>query len=504
MEDKSDARPIRILIVEDEILVAADIQNMVESLGYEVAGRATTGEDALAKVAADDPDLVFMDIRLQGRLDGVEAAGRIRSSFHKPVIFLTALSDDRTIQRAKMTEPFGYLFKPFDARELRAVVEMTIHKHRLEAALLTSETRFRELFNHMTSAVAIYVAADGGADFFFKDFNPAGERMELIRREALIGRSVLEVFPGIREFGLFDVFQRVWRTGVPEHFPVTLYRDARIGGWRQNYVAKLPSGEIVVVYDDVTEKKRAEEDMLRSREELRRLALHLETARENERTRIAQELHDEFGQALTAVKMDLTWLAQRIAPDETLLRDKMLSTSGLVDGLIGMVQRISMDLRPGLLDDLGLVPALRWQAEDFQERMGIPVTFFSALDRIALDDRSAVAVYRIFQEALTNVARHAHATAVAARIEREGDGLRITISDDGQGIPDGALTDPNSLGLIGMRERAATLQGSLEIQAGESGRGLPPPRPPASAGAGRVSSRGTRIVLRVPPQRQDP
>ena len=485
MESPSDARPIRILIVEDEILVAADIQNMVESLGYVVAGRATTGEEALAKVAAVDPDLIFMDIRLQGPMDGVEAAGRIRESFRKPVIFLTALSDERTIQRAKMTEPFGYLFKPFDARKLRAVVEMTIHRHRLEAALLASETRFRELFNHMTSAVAIYEAVGGGADFLFRDFNPAGERTERIRREDLIGRSVLEVFPGVREFGLFDVFQRVWRTGVPEHFPVALYRDARVQGWRENYVAKLPSGEIVAVYDDVTEKRRAEEEMIRSREELRRLALHLETARENERTRIAQELHDEFGQALTVIKMDLAWLAQRLAPGKAPLQDKMRSTSGLVDERIGMVQRISMDLRPGLLDDLGLVPALRWQAEDFQERMGIPVAFFSAMDAIALDQRSAAAVYRIFQEALTNVARHAAATSVTARIEPEGDGFQMTIADNGRGIPDGALTDPNSLGLIGMRERAAALRGSLEIQPGESGT-------------------GTRIVLRVPPQRRDP
>ena len=489
MEDQSDARPIRILIVEDEILVAADIQNMVESQGYEVAGRATTGEEALAKVASADPDLVFMDIRLPGGLDGVEAAGRIRSSFRKPVIFLTALSDDRTIQRAKMTEPFGYLFKPFDARELRVAVEMTVHKHRLEAALLASETRFRELFNNMTSAVAIYESTDGGADFLFRDFNPAGEKTEQIRREALIGRSILEAFPGIREFGLFDVLQRVWRTGVPEHFPVAFYRDARIQGWRENYIAKLPSGEIVAIYDDVTEKRRAEDDMVRSREELRRLALHLETARENERTRIAQELHDDLGQALAAIKMDIAWLARRIAPGEAPLQDKLRSASGLIDGLIGMVQRISMDLRPGLLDDLGLVPALRWQAEDFQARMGIPVTFSSALDGIALDPGSAAAVYRIFQEALTNIARHAHATTVSAKIEPEGEGFRMTISDDGRGIPDGALIDPNSLGLIGMRERAAALRGSLEIQSGESG---------------RASSRGTRIVLRVPPQRQDP
>jgi len=114
------------------------------------------------------------------------------------------------------------------------------------------------LFDNVSSGVAIYQARDDGKDFVFTDFNRAAEEIEQVKKEDLIGRSVLEVFPGVKDFGLFEVFQRVWRAGVPEHHPVSIYRDRRIAGWRENYVYKLPSGEVVAVYDDVTKSKRSE------------------------------------------------------------------------------------------------------------------------------------------------------------------------------------------------------------------------------------------------------
>ena len=126
-------------------------------------------------------------------------------------------------------------------------------------ALQQSEERFRELFDNMSSGVAVYEAKDDGNDFIFKDFNRGGEGIDNIKKGDLIGKSVLEVFPGLREFGLFDVFQRVWKTGKPEHHPISQYKDDRIVGWRENYVYKLPSGEVVAVYDNVTERKQAEE-----------------------------------------------------------------------------------------------------------------------------------------------------------------------------------------------------------------------------------------------------
>src|SRR4030043_342493 len=128
----------------------------------------------------------------------------------------------------------------------------------LEDRLKEYQARYKTLFDHVSSGVAIYEAANDGEDFIFVDFNPAAEEIEQIKKEELIGKSVVEVFPGVKEFGLFDVFQRVYKTGIPEHHPVSVYKDERIAGWRENYVFKLPSGFIVAIYDDVSVKKRTE------------------------------------------------------------------------------------------------------------------------------------------------------------------------------------------------------------------------------------------------------
>jgi PAS domain S-box-containing protein len=153
------------------------------------------------------------------------------------------------------------------------IFEEIAERKRAEDALKWSEARYRELASHISSGVAVYEAAADGEDFIFRDFNLAAERMEGMGRDQVLGRGVLEVFPGVKEFGIFAVFQRVWKTGVAEHHPVSFYQDGRICGWRENYVYRLPSGEIVAVYDDVTQRKQAEEAVRTLNEELEQRVL---------------------------------------------------------------------------------------------------------------------------------------------------------------------------------------------------------------------------------------
>lgn len=151
-----------------------------------------------------------------------------------------------------------------------SVVWSETERKRSEEELLNSEQRFRELFENMSSGVAVYEAVDEARDFMFLAFNAAGERIEQIPREQVLGRRVTEVFPGVVDLGLLDILRRVWRTGQPETHPAAEYRDGRLAGWRENRVYKLPSGEIVAVYDDVTEQKKAEKKLTDQLGELRR------------------------------------------------------------------------------------------------------------------------------------------------------------------------------------------------------------------------------------------
>ncbi len=206
-------------------------------------------------------------------------------------------------------------------------------------------------------------------------------------------------------------------------------------------------------------------------DQLRALSGRIEAAREEERAGIAREIHDELGQSLTALKLDLAWIARRLGKEEldrAALEARIAAMLPMIDGVIDQVRRISSELRPGVLDDLGLYAAIEWQAQAFEDRTGIPCVVQANGAGPEPTRAAATVAFRIFQEALTNVARHASASHVDVAVESGEVGLRLTVVDDGTGIGDGALNDPRSLGLLGMRERARRLGGTAIVRSHET------------------------------------
>lgn len=205
------------------------------------------------------------------------------------------------------------------------------------------------------------------------------------------------------------------------------------------------------------------ENLRSSRERFRALAAYLQSARENERSLIAREIHDELGSVLTGLKIDLSWLAARLPADQMAMLEKTRAMSKLVGSIIQSVRRISTELRPGMLDDLGLVSTIEWQTQEFQGRTGICCQFTSTLGDRKLDRELATAVFRIFQETLTNVVRHANATRVNIALKVKANGLILTVRDNGKGITEREIAARKSLGILGMRERALLLGGEVTI-----------------------------------------
>jgi signal transduction histidine kinase len=258
----------------------------------------------------------------------------------------------------------------------------------------------------------------------------------------------------------------------------TRNRDRQINHiWAERIALKGQDCLLDIVWD-VTEWRANEEALRRSREELRDLAARLQTVREEERTRIARELHDELGQALTGLKMDLSWVRGRLTQKQNDLSDRLSTLCNRVDGTVDAVRRLATELRPGVLDLLGLVAAIEWQTQEFGKRTGIDTTLELHSDHSPVDDIRATTVFRILQEALTNVARHAEASRTRISFTQTREELLLEVSDNGRGITGEQLAGRRSLGLVGIRERAIGCGGELAI------RGLP--------------GQGTTVKVRIP------
>jgi PAS domain S-box-containing protein len=235
---------------------------------------------------------------------------------------------------------------------------------------------------------------------------------------------------------------------------------------------RLADGKSVTMFKDITQRRLAEKELRNSREELRTLTAHIQSVRERERTRIAREIHDELGQALTCIKIDLSELNEEYGAGEVMGERFLSKTQSLlefVDSTMDVVRRIAADLRPSVLDDLGLVPAVQWLLQDFRKRTGIRCEL-TAPESIVIDRDIATEAFRILQESLTNVARHAEASKVEMTLRKKREKLMLKVKDNGKGMEESKITNPKSFGILGMRERVLLFGGKVDI-AGRPGLG---------------------------------
>ncbi len=332
-----------------------------------------------------------------------------------------------------------------------------------------AETRIRRnlaLFEAVVEGTADFVFVKDREGRFLLSNSGFAQEFGLSKQE-LIGKTDFALADRERAMEFRAVDQEIMQTGESRNFE----HAVDWGHGRKIYLTtKTPWRDadgsvlgVIGVSRDITERNERENALARSHRELRDLASRLQMIREEERGAMAREIHDELGQALTALKMDLVWILERLPESAATLRRRGATMVSLIDGTVEAVQRLSSRLRPPLLDDLGVGAAIEWQAQEFASRSGIPCALHLEPIDDVLGEPESTALFRIFQEALTNVARHAHARHLEVTLRQLDEEIVLTVRDDGQGIHPAAVESPDSLGLIGMRERAENFGGTIAV-----------------------------------------
>lgn len=362
-----------------------------------------------------------------------------------------------------------------ESKHIGAVVTfLDITERKLaDESLRLSEERFAKAFQASPEAITIFRHRDG----VLLEVNERWQSVYGYSRDEAVGHTSLGL-------NLIKPEDRARLRGLLEkqHSVREFEVDLRT---KQNEIRhiSLAAEQIVInnelcnifLHRDITERKQVEEKLVLSTEQLRALSARLQSAREEEGTRIAREIHDELGSLLASLRWDLEGLATGFSESGKRLpvpevRKKIADMLGLTDKTIGIVRRIASDLRPSVLDVLGLVEAIQWQAREFQDRTGILVYCDCPSDNVHLNQEQSTAVFRIFQESLTNTLRHAQATRVDVTMVEGIDALTLTIRDNGRGITEKEKSGQSSIGIVGMRERAHLIGGELDI-AGAEGEG---------------------------------
>ncbi|WP_374571150.1 PAS domain S-box protein [Phenylobacterium sp.] len=434
--------------------------------------------DAVAAAYTTDADAVLLDLHLPDGA-GVDCVNAIRLvDDHVPIVVLTGLDNDEVALECIAAGAQDYISK----QEARST---NLNRAIGYAIARVGERRNRALAEtlHQQLAAIVEASSDGivscSVEGVIESWNRGAETIFGYSRDEAVGRHVSQVIRPLDETGAQEqqtIFARVANDVADNALEIErLTKDGRLVVLSV-VTCRLrgqdeEGGAIAAIYRDVTEKKRSEDELRRRNEDLvsrdrlmRALTARLNAVREHERVRISREVHDELGQLLTGLKMDLRWMERRLKGEPApaaALQAKVMEAERPVDGTIQTVQRIATELRPSALDALGLPAAIRDETRRFEARTGVVATVLVKEEAPAGSDK-ATALFRIFQEILTNAARHARAKALHVALDCSNDELVLNVRDDGVGFrPDEAIL--TSLGLLGMRERAAELGGSFDI-----------------------------------------
>ena len=345
-------------------------------------------------------------------------------------------------------------------------------RRKMENALRESEDKYRSL---AATADSMYLVDREGRYLFMNEGH--AKRFSLMT-DRIIGRTFGDFHSEKATKEFMGKVDEVFITGGSVQHEYQSEKDGRY--FLRTFSPLKDQDEwatiaVSIVSKDIMDRKQMEEMLESSREQLRALARHLQSAREEERKQIAREIHDDLGSAMTGLKIDLSHIAAGLLEIENEAKresclDEAQEMVKLIDAMIHTVRRIMMELRPSILDDFGLVAAIEWHLQDFQKRTGIQCEFISALEEIDLNEEYSTAIYRIVQESLTNVARHANATRVTVTFGEKSGNVILEVKDNGIGILQEQIAGSKSLGLLGMQERALLIGGTVDIS-GSPGKG---------------------------------
>ena len=488
-----------VLIVEDETVVAAHLASQVVRFGYRVIGRVSTGEQAIETVRRELPDLILMDVRLAGRLDGIETAERLRAEFpiSIPILFLTAHSDEDTLKRASLTGPLGYMLKPFDDRELHTQIQVALYKSQVEtekqrAAELLREKDERLQLAMQVAGLGAWETDLGTGHYHWDERIPALLGLSREDAAALADRWSDFIHPD-DQARVLQAFKKACERNEPfdSQFRV-IHADGSVRWFasRGEVVPIHRTKRMVGIAQDITERKQAEAELRRWKDELewrvqertqalvasqtklRALATELNLAEQRERKRLAAELHDHLAQLLVLARIKLSQLRLTDNPvpeskSDELLRemDQTLSES------VSYTRTLVADLSPPILHEFGLSAALKWLVQSMQHQHQLPVTFRPpAEDRLDLPEDKAVLIFQSVRELLINAAKHAHCKQALVESKISSDTLHIEVRDDGVGFdPTSTRFSPKGsplsshFGLFSIRERMEALGGTFTI-----------------------------------------